>query len=311
MLKRRDQNPHKAFFCYNVNMGYKYILLLTFSALIFSGFLVGNVQATVGGPTFIYDFKYNPQNESVYYTEVSLSGRGCPPELMKISLVSGQSQVVFSCSDGEKLMSNGAYEFSSVSMAINNIVSDFNSLAQINLKKNNISIDVNFVDYKKYSPEIDEIQNANFIASIYQDGKKVSDFPITGCNLEQPFIFAGYAIPGFNKKIVLLLSAKGDCWEGGYIYESLHVIGGLDNLDKTYFSNDYKGASALIPNEGTLVIFEADKPNNSTSDIPSQETGDPNNPQSIYFYLIGGFVVFVSILIGIMLDRLFVKKSDI
>jgi len=283
-------------------MNYKYILMVMFAMLVFSGVLVGTVQATVGGPTFIYDLRYNPQDESVYYTKVSESGRGCPPELMKISLVSGQSQVVFSCSDGEKLTASSGYEFSLVAEEINKIVSNFNNLAQINLKKNKISIDVSFVDYKKYGPETNEIQSANFIASVYQDNKKVIDLPITGCNLEQPFTFAGYAIPGFDKKIVLLLSTKGDCWEGGYTYESLYVVGGLDNLDKTSFSNDYKTASALTPNEGTLVVFEADKLSN---------TNNSNTLQNIYLYSIGLLAVLISVLVGIILGKLFAKKNNI
>lgn len=293
-------------------MNCKYILLLTSLVLIFSGFFINNAHATVGGPTFIYDFKYNPENESVYYTKISQSGRGCPPELIKISLVSGETETVFSCSDGEKLFADGNYDNSLVYSAINNITSNFKNLTSINLKKNQIYINVNFVDYNKYSPEYDEILNANFIASVYQDNKKVLDFPITGCNLEQPFVFAGYAIPGFDKKIVLLSSAKDNCSEGGYIGESLHVVGGLDGLDKTYFSNDYKGNSALIPNEGTLIVFEPDRFVISTSSIPSQNTDDTfGGLQKIYLYLIGVFAIIVSILIGIIFGRLSIKKSSI
>jgi len=55
-------------------MNYKNILFLVGVILVFGGGMVSNVQATVGGPTFIYDFKYNPQDESVYYKTVSESG---------------------------------------------------------------------------------------------------------------------------------------------------------------------------------------------------------------------------------------------
>jgi len=235
-------------------------------------FVAHSALATVGGPTFIYTFKYNPLDESVYYIQNSESGRGCSPELMKLSLNSSKSQIVFSCEEGEKLLGGGDdYNINPVNVAINKIIQNFKDLTPINLKTNRISIDVNFVNYENISPEITEIKNANFIASVYQDNKKIVDLPISGCNLEQPFVFGGYAIPGFNKKIVLLLSAKGDCWEGGYIYETLHIVGGLNNLDKTYLSNFYKESSALIPNEGTLVVFE--------SEGVSKEVEATNNPE--------------------------------
>ena len=193
-------------------MNKKYILIAIFAVLIFVGGLASNVHATVGGPTFIYDFKYNPQDESVYYTMASEGGRGCPPELVKISLVSGQTQVVFSCSDGEKLSS-----ISLVSSEINKITNDFKQLTPLNLKGNNIAIDINFLNAENYSPELNELLRRNFNTSVYQNNKKVTDFTISGCKMEQPFVFAGYAIPGFDKKIILLSSAVNDCNEGGYI----------------------------------------------------------------------------------------------
>jgi hypothetical protein len=221
--------------------------------------IAGSASATVGGPTFIHTFKYNPLDESVYYIRNSENGRGCPPELMKLSLNSGKSQVVYSCDQGEKLRGDN-YDYNGISPVnteINKIIQNFKDLTPINLKDNRIFIDVNFVNYEKMTGEDDWIKNANFTASVYQDNKKIIDLPIIGCNVEQPFVFAGYAIPGFDKKIVLLLSTKGDCFEGGYIYETLHVVGGVSNLDKTYL-NFYKGPSALVPNEGTLVVFESE-----------------------------------------------------
>ncbi|MFA6135814.1 MAG: hypothetical protein WC705_00385 [Candidatus Paceibacterota bacterium] len=290
-------------------MNYKYILVAMFAVLVFGGVLVNDVEATVGGPTFIYGFKYNPVDESVYYIRVDQGGRGCPPELMKMSLATGQSQMVYSCDEGEKLN-----DVSAVNLIISNITSGFKDLTPINLIKNRISIDVNLVDYKKYDPNTDEILLANFKASVYQDGKEVTNFPVTGCNLEQPFTFAGYAIPGFDKKIVLLLSTKGDCWESGYTYETLYVVGGVDNLDKSSISGGYyKGDWALAPNEGTLVVFEPDKLNsnieNNNTNTPNQNTDSDSN--NMYYYLIGLFVAIVLLLVGIMLGRLSVKKSNI
>lgn len=286
-------------------------------------FITNSVLATVGGPTFIHTFKYNPLDESVYYIVNSESGRGCPPELMKLSLNSGKSEVVYSCDDGEKLMASNGYNVSAVNLEIEKIITGFKDLMPINLKNNRISIDVSFVNYENIGPEIAEIKKANFIASVFQDNKKIIDLPISGCNLEQPFIFAGYAIPGFDKKIVLLLSTKRNCWEGGYIYETLHVVGGVNNLDKSYFYF-YKDSSALVPNEGTLVVFESESINNKTQETDvlklTKETNNEkdfkyvqelqgdmiqnpleNKKDSTIFYVIGGGILVLGI--GYLLGR--------
>jgi len=273
-----------------------YTLSIIFGVL----FIAGSATATVGGPTFINEFKYNPQDESVYYILRSESGRGCPPELMKMSLNSGKSQIVFSCDQGEKLLEGSTnYDVSPVVTAIGNITRNFKYLTPINLKDNRISVDISFVNYTNLTPEISEIKNANFTASVYQDNKKVAEFPITGCNLEQPFVFAGYAVPGFDKKIVMLLSAKGDCWEGGYIYERLHVVGGVSNLDKTQL-NYYKGATALVPNEGTLVVFEKEEINNPA--VPTGTDAGTKNTSKIPYAII-------AVVLGLGLGYFFGRKT--
>lgn len=229
-------------------------LLTAAIALIFGGAL--QVHATVGGPSYIYDFKYNPADESVYYIQNSQSGRGCPPILMKISLNSGKYETVLSCDQGEVLLQSSA---SGVNRKIEEITKNFKALTPLNLPKNNIAVDVDFLRTETISPEDSWVIKSHFTAEVLQNKKAVTEFPITGCTREQPFTFAGYAIPGFDKKIMLLLSAKGDCWEGGYTYESLHVIGGVDKLDKTN-AGDYKWNQPLVPSEATLVVFEKDIP---------------------------------------------------
>ncbi len=274
-------------------------------------FLAGSVFATVGGPTFIHTFKYNPQDESVYYIENDQNGRGCPPELNKISLNSGKSQVVYSCSEGEKLIEGNGYKFDPVYAEINKIISNFKDLTPINLKDNRISVGISLVDYEKMSPELDEISKANFIASVYQDGKKVIDLPVSGCNLKQPFVFAGYAIPGFDKKIVLLLSTKGDCWEGGYIRESLHVVGGVNNLDKEYYPNSYKESSALVPSEATLVVYSGEAATSTSTGqldgepgVTVQEGATPKGNNNIILYV-------AVIVVGLGLGYFFGRKKGV
>ncbi len=235
---RVEKQPQKSFF------GRAFLVVSAFA-------LAAVTYATVGGPTLIYDFRYNPADESVYYTEQDSGGRGCPPELFKLSLNSGSTTVVYSCD-------RGFAEDASPVSEIAAIVEGFKPLTPISLKKNSIEVDVDFVRAENYSPEFEEVVRRHFTATVHQRGNKVAELPITGCNLEQPFTFAGYAIPGFDKKIVLLLSTKGDCFEGGYTKETLHMVGGVGNLDKDFRYNSMKWGEALVPNEGTLVVFEVD-----------------------------------------------------
>lgn len=262
----------------------KYFLLVLFLALFWS---VNDAGATVGGPTYINNFKYNPKDESVYYTQNDHGGRGCPPVLMKISLVDGKNETVYSCEKGEELLNaylNNNYEFglSKVREEINNIVSGFKDLNPIDLRKENINIDLNFEKSEKFPEDPEYVKNSVFNMTTYKDGKKVKENLVYGCNMEQPFTFAGYAIPGFDKKIVILLSTKGDCFEGGYIYESLIVVGGLDNLKKEY-SNFYKGDGPLVPNEGTLTLYASDKVTTDNDKIDGeQQEKDQSEPDSKY-----------------------------
>ncbi len=272
-------------------------------ACLFTLFVGTNTaHATVGGPTFVYDFTYNHADESVYYIRNSQNGRGCPPELLKISLATGASQVAYSCDEGEKLLvpANG-YDLFPVNTKIVSLTNSFKPLTPIHLKKNDFSVEVRFVNYENISPEIDEILKANFIASVSQAGKKLVEFPIVGCKETQPFTFAGYAIPGFEKKIVLLLSAKGDCWEGGYINESLHVVGGVTILDRTSVVDFDKRNAPLIAANGTLEVFAADNKvvASTTTDIAPQGTSGTRN----FGILLAGAVI-IGLAAGVILGKI-------
>lgn len=266
----------------------KYIKMCFGLSLFLSLFFVWNiVDATVGGPTYINNFKYNPKNESVYYIKYDHGGRGCPPVLEKISLVDGKVEKIYSCEQGEKILNiyrDNEYSFSisKVSEEINKITSSFKDLTPINLNKNNIDIDLQFIKSEKYDSDPEYIKNSVFNTIIYQNKNKVAENLISGCNIEQPFTFAGYAIPGFNKKIVILISTKGNCFEGGYLSESLMVVGGLENLDKNQLPF-YKGDEPLIPNEGTLTLYENSdikKENSNRKDILITEKEDQNEPEN-------------------------------
>ena len=275
---------------------YKSLTVALFALLFLTPSLgVDSVFATVGGPTVIYDFKYNPLDESVYYTKQDYSGRGCPPELVKLSLNSGISEDAYSCDEGEKLLTqDNNYDHSIVRRKIDAMTQGFKPLPPLSLQDSDISIKVTFNRAENYSPEFDEVLRRHFTATVYQNEVEVSEFPVTGCSLNQPFIFHGYSIPGFEKKLVTLLSTKGDCFEGGYINETLHMIAGVTNLNKTSASNFYKGPEVLIPNEDSLIVYRTDKGGDSNVSTPEQ----PRKTPLTTFVLIAVLFLILGIAVG-------------
>jgi len=237
-------------------------------------------DATVGGPTYIYDFRYNPADESAYYIEQSESGKGCPPALVRLPLVSGISETVFSCDQGSDLLQTSGRRdsYSVVDEAIAEITRTFKYVTPISLKANNISIDVDFLKVNYVTPDSTEwVLSRDFAVKVFQQNKKVYEFTLTGCDLVQPFHFTGYAIPGFNHKMLLLTSRKSNCWEGGYVGEVLNVLSGIDILDRTYTEGAYKYKSILSPNESTLVVFENEK-----VEIPKTIKDEPAQIEDIF-----------------------------
>ncbi len=241
--------------------------------------------ATVGGEMTISALTYNPADESVYYVKHDGGGRGCPPELMKLSLSSGMPESVITCDQGEKMLAeSGSYTSNAVGVEISRITSGFKYLTPISLKDNNISIIVDFLKTENIDSEPDMVARQHFTATVFRDDMQLATFPVTGCYLNQPFIFQGYAIPGFNKKIVLLLSAKDDCFEGGYVSESLSVVGGLESVNRDGYSNFYKTVAPLIPNETSLIVYKSEPG-------VSETVFTPVNIGALIIVFCGGLVV--------------------
>lgn len=260
------------------------------------------VHATVGGPTTINDFKYNKADESVYYIVNSYNGRGCPPMLYKIRLESEENEVVYSCDEGEEFLQGNPQ--SSVYTRFNEITNGFKNLTPIHLKDNGIEIDVNYKGQGETNP-VAESKRVEVV--VYQNGNKIDEFQTTSCNLEQPFIFEGYQIPGFEKKIILLMSAKRNCNEGGYIEETLHVINNVSNLDKTLTTNFYKTHEILTPDESSLIVFEQNtikKDNIGNKD----EIGQGAKKESGNQFLLMSIISVAFLLTGLFLGKLIYKK---
>ncbi|MFA6315359.1 MAG: hypothetical protein WC648_03290 [Candidatus Paceibacterota bacterium] len=253
--------------------------------------IAGIAYATVGGPTLVYDMKYDTKTNSIYFTEQDFGGKGCPPELKAISVKDNVGRVVLSCDDG--LAKDHSKEL--IAMTEN-----FAPLIPVSLKKNGITASIEAVGVEKI--EEDWIIKTNFIAHIFQDNKNVANIPISGCNLEQPFIIDGYRIPGQMDKMVLLVSTKGDCFEGGYIRESLNVISGVKQIEDSY-TNTYKTNSPLVPNDGSLIIYAKASSGDvspSPTDNDQELIGSNNNKYSSTVLVI---CALIALILGVLIGR--------
>lgn len=260
------------------------------------------VNATVGGPSYVGSLKYNNADESVYFINNSESGRGCPPVLNKISLVSEITSTAISCDEGEALLYNPdnlPFDDSKLYQEINQLTANASDLTPISLPKNNIVIDLIFIREEKISGDDYPLKN-HFLSQVYQNGEMIDEFPITGCNMEQPFIFAGYAIPGFEKKIIIVSSAKSDCTEGGYIEEHVFVIGGVNQLNRTHTGDWKSERGPLILNEGSLVVYENDT---LSQTIPEDETNNSPDTFSTRVIILFILALVIGISIGVLVTK--------
>jgi len=258
-------------------------------------FFADSVGATVGGPTYIYNFRYNPEDKSIYYVSNSQSGRGCPPTLQKLSVTSGDTATVFSCTQGAAFLTENkdSNQWQLVTK-FEEMTEPFERLIPIHLSNNNIVIDLTFARTENYGPDVNEILHTHFFATVYQRGQNVAEFPISGCNKNQPFIFAGYTIPSLPGKLIFLSSAKGDCFEGGYIGESLHIIdgvSGITNLGSAYPPGFSKWNEPLLPSEATLVVFEKDKVIENALALEKDENRTITLVVTAFFFLFLGVVL--------------------
>ena len=87
----------------------------------------------------------------------------------------------------------------------------------------------------------------------------------------------------------------------------------VDNLKKDYWSNLYKGSSALVPNEGSLVVYEADKISNVGSvNTVEDSKEEPKSNQLIFVIVITSVIsILVGILISILIGKLFTRNRPL
>lgn len=198
--------------------------------------------ATVGGPTNIFDFKYDAKSNSVYYQVKSFGGRGCPPMLMTLSIANNTTKEIIPCDDENPTQER-----------INAITGSLPTISPIHLRKNNISVSIEEKG-AEYWEGTEELKRRSFVAHVFQNNKKVESISFSGCTLDQPMVIDGYTIPNVPDTIAFLFSTKGDCFEGGYISESLHAVSGITITPET-FVYAYKSNQSLAPHEGSLVVY--------------------------------------------------------
>ena len=262
-------------------MKYLYILLIAVGVL----FMANNVFATVGGPTYISEIAFSAKDNAVYYKVNDLGGRGCPPIVHKVDLATLEDSEVKSCTQVEKEFLNENYEtgMQKYDQFLAGVYDNLVYLGSVSFKKNNIKVAVKFLS-EYGSPDFpEEIFWSNFEAIIKQDEKDLRKINFKGCTNDQPHLFEGYIVPN-SDKLAILISNKGDCFEGGYVRESLQVIKGVKYYDKDIVRS-WKNASASEPNGGNLVVYAATGV--LLPILPTEENAEAGNNNMLFYILAG------------------------
>lgn len=283
---------------------YKFSIIIIGLFSLFLSF--HSAQATVGGPTFVSSLAYNARENAFYYTEVSHSGRGCPPIVHRIDLATSIDTEVVSCDQFEQDFSYSDEGMSRYNKFIADIYQTLTPVGSVSLAKNKIDVVV-----EKVSEEIQAGEKfwTTFRAGVRQDGRQIAVFEFRGCDASQPHLFEGYMIPNTNK-MALLLSNKGDCFEGGYVYESLWILDGVQYFD-TNIVRAVKDAVQADANSGTLVVAANASPEPTT---PTDQTTNPSTPTvpsqnknlSILFFV---FMLLIVVVAGFYFGRKFLRNS--
>ncbi len=270
-------------------------------------FLLSNdAFATVGGPTYLYDLKYDAQSRSVFYVSQDQGGRGCPPFLYSMSLDTGAEKTIYGCEDTKP----GAIRNNEISA----YTSSFSHLDAVDLKKNKVTVDLIQKGIEK--SEDGYVMKVNVVANVYQNGVKKAEIPMTSCGAEYPFVIGGYGIQGINDKLALIFSGKSDCFEGGYTFEKLRIVG-LQTMNGSYTNAPYKDNSALAPNEGNLVAYvreeaktnvpsgtqngmQDDTPSGTVGSTSVDENFSESTPKPILptVALVGGILFILGVVVG-------------
>lgn len=203
---------------------YKRSLLIIISAIFLFPISTGDVFATVGGPQYISNITYDSQNKVVYYLHHDEGGMGCPPILMKIDLITKSNVPIRSC---QEFFEQSNLEWEEAYMEnekfIDDIIQGLPELSEINLEDININIETKTVSDEMLGGEL---WATNFESTIIQNDVEKAKINFTGCLPDQINNFKGYAIPD-SDILLILVSRKSDCFEGGYLGEDIYTVNGI------------------------------------------------------------------------------------
>ncbi|MBU4338671.1 hypothetical protein KKB43_03770 [Patescibacteria group bacterium] len=303
-------------------MNKKYILLSIVILTTFSLLILGEkVLATVGGQTYISEIAYNTTNSSVYYLVNDYSGKECPPVIHSINLANNQDTQIKTCDEVfQEFFKNYSEENN---QKYRQFISDFYKnlffIGSVSLKKNNINVSVSTLSERV---ENGEKYWTEFRAILTQDNKEVAKIDFRGCDKEQPHIFEGYKIPN-SDAMAILISNKGDCFEGGYVRETLHLVRGIKYYD-TNIVRSFKESSATEPNLGNMIVYASsrDATNNNNIDnstnIPANQPevtqptqqNQPKNLVTVSMMLSGVVILVAGILLGYLIGKRSARPTD-
>lgn len=291
---------------------YRTCTLLSIFVLILFSFLISGEQvlATVGGPTYIFQIAYKDSDNSVYYLKSDMGGKGCPPIIHSVNLAKMQDIEVKTCDEVFEEYSQDYSEESNqkYKQFISDNYKNLSYLGSVSLEKNHIDVRI-----EELSEHIEdgEIFWTEFRATLTQDNKEVARLDIRGCSKDQPHIFEGYRIPNTDA-MTILISNKGDCFEGGYVRESLSIVRGIKYYD-TNVVRSVKEESATEPNTGNMVVYAASKDvvndnevvNNNFNSAPTISPAPQSAPKknSVVKIILMAVIFTIGILIGYLLGR--------
>lgn len=265
---------------------------IIFASIATAVFVYANTaSATVGGPMLVSHLGYKPGERAVYYIQHDGGGRGCPPIVHRIGLEDLEDKEVVSCAQAEERydFSNGGYNRYEAEL-FDTLYKDVSYLGSVSLKGNGITIEVRSVK-ENFVEDSDWKVSTDFNAKVMQDGKLVGEFDFRGCSKDQPHVFEGYMILD-SDEMALLLSNKGDCWEGGYVEEEVFILNGVSYKDKNVVRS-YKEKQPTEPNLANMIVY-ADGDTGLTEKKP---------PLLFHAYIIAFALVISAIIIGLLVNN--------
>ncbi len=246
--------------------------------------IAGNAYATVGGSTTIDRLSYSSQENSLYYRVDDKGGRGCPPLIEKLDLMTKVRTQLKTCDEILPEYFKEQESQNSYDTYVQNIFRDLEAVRRIKLASNGISVVVEYMGEQS----LDEYNKvSSFQARVFQGNQQKGQIDYMGCHQDQPHVFSGYIIPN-TTILALLVSRVGDCIEGGYTKEDVYLIDHVTLPDSEY---------VMVPNlssqpgvyRGDLVVY-AQKQKPEIEQPVQQAAGMQNH---IYLILVATALILV------------------